>query len=331
MSKLTNMYANRYRALVRDAQAQPLLFRATAQQVFQAFSRKERTENSLLTTESTSAIEFYSQWNAQLVPEITAIEQATTAKSLQKDVVRYLLLNTDQATELISSLVLQRSVQIINQFIEQFYKNSERKARKAAKRFILRSMDENSEYIERYITYSLYRQVALEERMTIYDAHASLITRLAQSIRQSQEISSLRRRTHRQMRVNSRLMSTIEQQNEGLVASLFALNIDLVAIRSAYQSYEKALDKLSDTQKKSPSKQLALYEKETASLRAAHLESISGIHGLQDTKRAAAEIDAVLLRIFDLTNRQYNELMTQLKRYRDLEREQKRLTTRLKR
>jgi len=330
MSKLVNLYASRYRGLVHEAQTHPLVFRRNAQIAFENYSRRDRTESARLSTDSADTLSFYQAWEHTLLPQLETIESAVNSKPLHKEIAQRLLLNDAEATERIAQLVRQRTADLTEQLITELYKPNERKARKYARRFITRRLEQNLANIEHYVEYGLYKLVAREERMTIYDRHALFMKRLVQAVRAFNQERTLIRRTKRQLRHNNRLMSTIEQQNDGLIASLFALRIDLVAIRSAYQSYEKALKKLSETARKSPSKQLSLYEKETADLRASHLESVAGIHRLQDIQRAAAEIDAVLLRIFDLDNRRYNELMSLLKQYRDLQREQKQLTQRLK-
>jgi hypothetical protein len=325
MTKLTNTYASQYRSLVREAQVRPLIFRRHARHALRNFSRKERRLSLKLNGDVTDSLYFYTQWEKQLVPQLETLQQASKAKTLRKELSQRLLFEDQEIDGVLASLIAQRSSELTQQLLDDAYKRSERKALKAARRFMARPLDENIDFIKRDIQYRLYKQVAREERITLYDTHTFLFRRLVQLLRETRQVRRLTRRTKRQQRKNNRIISTLEQQNDGLIASLFALRIDLISIRSAYQSYEKALKKLPESGRKSPSKQLALYEKETASLREAHLESIAGIHGLQDIQRAATEIDAILLRIFDLNNREYNQLMAQLKQYRDLQREQKHL------
>ena len=52
-----------------------------------------------------------------------------------------------------------------------------------------------------------------------------------------------------------------------------------------------------------------------------------GLANLSDTQKAAKEIDGVLLAVFDLSNEQRNDIMSLLKRYRELIRERETLLT----
>jgi hypothetical protein len=130
--------------------------------------------------------------------------------------------------------------------------------------------------------------------------------------------------------IDTELFAT-EQLHNGLVARLFSLGIDLIEVLAARHEYEKALEKMSAAARKSPTKKLELYEKKTASIRSAYLDSVPGLAGLKDVQKAAKEIDDALLKVFDFDMQQCNDLMRALKRYRTLTRERKELELRLSR
>lgn len=111
------------------------------------------------------------------------------------------------------------------------------------------------------------------------------------------------------------------------MARLFGLKIDYVSVLAARQEYEKALARLGKKSANSPAKRLALYEKKTEDLRAEYLATVPGLANLSDTQKAAKEIDGVLLAVFDLSNEQRNDIMSLLKRYRELIRERETLLT----
>ena len=102
-------------------------------------------------------------------------------------------------------------------------------------------------------------------------------------------------------------------------------------VLAARQDYEKALGRLSETSRKSPTKKLDVYEKKTAKIRTTYLDSLPELGGLKEVQQAAKEIDDTLLKVFDLGAQESNDLMRALKRYRDLVRERDVLTSKIAR
>ena len=185
--------------------------------------------------------------------------------------------------------------------------------------------------VERFVNYHLYRMVARQRNVVVVDRHANLLIRMVQHMRARRQTRKLVRAARRRLAsIDTELFAT-EQLHNGLVARLFSLGIDLIEVLAARHEYEKALEKMSAAARKSPTKKLELYEKKTASIRSAYLDSVPGLAGLKDVQKAAKEIDDALLKVFDFDMQQCNDLMRALKRYRTLTRERKELELRLSR
>lgn len=314
-------------SMIREAQTNPFAFRKAARQAYAGYAAKYRKESKRLNTRALSVTDFYENWQDVLVPQLNMLTEASTATRLIKDIEKYFSLNTSAAQTRIEFLAEKRAQELKQEFIIDQYLDGTYRARRAAVRFVRRDKAFNTELIQRYYTYVLYKTAATETGSTIYDAHRSVLVRFNQFLRGRKELRRIVRRAKRDLAVAQQEMSQLEMKNTGLIASLFALHIDLIAIRSAYVNYEKALEKLTAQQRNSPAKRLSLYEKETASLRAEHLNKLTGVQNLNDIQQGAKEINTVLIQVFDLSNREYNQLMADLKRYRELQREAKRLQT----
>ncbi|MFZ1250486.1 MAG: hypothetical protein WAR37_03530 [Candidatus Microsaccharimonas sp.] len=331
MAKVAELlYTSRYRALEHEAAKTPLLFRRNAAAAYRSYPKPFRRESAQLEGEHTTAVEFYEAWKSRFLPDAEIITGALLDRTLKLSFKKRFLLDDMSTEKALKDFIEKRLNDLTTDFLNTYYKPYELTARKAARSFLQTTREDNEVSVERYIEYSLYKMVARENRMTIVDRHAGAIRRLIQIFRRNVEVRKFIRMTRRQAKNIRRTMTNLETQDNGLISALFALQIDLITIRASYQAYEKSLEKLSAAQRKNPSKRLALYEKETADIRKNHLNALSGVESLRDIQQSAKEIDAVLLRVFDLSNRQYNELMTRLKEYRELRTEHVRLLTMLK-
>ena len=330
MNDLKDIYAVRYRTIQQESIISPFVFRRNAREAFKNYSEALRSESNALTTDTTSANTFYTQWQEQLIPSLEIIKSAASNKRLLAEIKKSFLLPEDAALQLVEKMSQARLEERKNEFIAELYSPQFKKARKTAAAFLRRTDEVNAGIIDTFISYELHRATAIDADMTIYDQSALLITRVPQGIIEHLQIRKYTRQTNKRIKAIDALTTELETQDDSLIASLFALHIDLVTIRASYIKYEKAFEKLNEVDRKSPAKRLALYEKHTASIRTAHLDGVAGITTLQDIQVAAKEIDTALMRVFDLNTRQYNELMLRMKKYRDLTRERTRLQKSLK-
>ena len=330
MSNIAKAYPHRYRALQRKATATPLVFESEARLVYRAFTRDMRREATLLDTASFGAGEFYIAWRDEIVSRDEVIAKAATDTKLQKELTRSLVLEKEEAEQYAVSLVQKRHEEHKAAFLDEKYSPKEKRARHAAALFLERTQESNEERVQRYIDWQLYHVVADDYEMTVYDPQAPILKKLVLRSKVRRQTKRLVRMTRRGLRKLAKERGAIEAHDKGIITALVAVSIDLVSVRAAYRAYEKSLKTLGDDEQ-TPAAKLTLYKEATEKIREEHLASLVGAHGLQDIQRAASEIDTVLLRVFDLSNREYNELMNLFKRYRDIQREQTRLEILLKR
>ena len=260
------------------------------------------------------------------------ITAAAQAGKLDKMLTRVLLLPDDASVkQLTQALIEIRTVCERQALVDTVYNIHRKRARRTAQALVDMGDQAVAHDIERFVNYHLYRTVARQRNVVVVDRHANLLVRMIQRMRARRQTRKLVRAARRRLAsIDTELFAT-EQLHNGLVARLFSLGIDLIEVLAARHEYEKALEKMSAAARKSPTKKLELYEKKTASIRSAYLDSVPGLAGLKDVQKAAKEIDDALLKVFDFDMQQCNDLMRALKRYRTLTRERKELELRLSR
>ena len=332
MPEFCDVYAVQLRELDKRAETRPLLFRAEARQAYANYARQQRRIAKRLKTPEVTAFDFYMAWRDRYMARMQRITAAAQAGKLDKMLTRVLLLPDDASVkQLTQALIEIRTVCERQALVDTVYNIHRKRARRTAQALVDMGDQAVAHDVERFVNYHLYRTVARQRNVVVVDRHANLLVRMIQRMRARRQTRKLVRAARRRLAsIDTELFAT-EQLHNGLVARLFSLGIDLIEVLAARHEYEKALEKMSAAARKSPTKKLELYEKKTASIRSAYLDSVPGLAGLKDVQKAAKEIDDALLKVFDFDMQQCNDLMRALKRYRTLTRERKELELRLSR
>lgn len=317
MNTFDSLYTARYEAASHQADTALVLFKSQARGAFRAFTKTDRCQAKYLTTASSSTYEFYKEWHDIILPTLNTIAKVPANTALKKSLQKSLLLEDFQVNELARKLAKDRDKLLKKQFVHAHYPVGECAARQVAYRFMNYSDEDNLDTLYRYLDFLAYKQVTSERNITVYDRWSPYFKRLVQHLWDNSQTKKLIRHTQRKIAMIREQIKAIETNDYSLVASVLSLNIDLVVIGAARQDYEKALTKLNDSLQKSPTKRLELYKEISSSLCATYLEDIAESKSLQDIQKMSQEIDTVLLRVFDLPTRRYNELMNHMKNYRD--------------
>ena len=332
MPEFCDVYAVQLRELDKRAESRPLLFRAEARRAYANYARQQRRIAKRLKTPEATTLDFYTAWRDQYMARIQRITAAVQTGKLDKMLTRVLLLPDDASVkQLTQALIEIRTVCERQALVNAVYSARRKRARRTAQALVDTGAQAVAHTIDKFVSYYLYRTVARQRNIAVVDRHANVFVRVAQHICAHWQIRQLARAARRRLAsIDTELFAT-EQLHDGLVARLFSLGIDLIEVLAARHEYEKALEKMSAAARRSPTKKLELYEKKTASIRSAYLDSVPGLAGLKDVQKAAKEIDDALLKVFDFDMQQCNDLMRALKRYRALTRERKELELRLSR
>ena len=332
MPEFCDVHAVQLRELDKHAETRPLLFRDEARRAYANYTRQQRRIAKRLKTPEVTAFDFYMAWRDRYMARMQRITAAVQTGKLDKMLTRVLLLPDDASVkQLTQALIEIRTVCERQALVDAVYNIHRTRARRTAQALVDMGDQAVAHDVERFVNYHLYRMVARQRNVIVVDRHVNLLVRMVQHLRARRQTRKLVRAARRRLAgIDTELFAT-EQLHNGLVARLFSLGIDLIEVLAARHEYEKALEKMSAAARKSPTKKLELYEKKTAGIRSAYLDSVPGLAGLKDVQKAAKEIDDALLKVFDFDMQQCNDLMRALKRYRTLTRERKELELRLSR
>jgi hypothetical protein len=325
MYRVRDIHDEQYYALSRQAEASPLQFRDSARNAYQNFSPALRLRARQLETVSLTAAEFYRQWREIVLPDLHTIAEATQVKSLIRSLKKYLILTEDEAAQLVVDLVGSRAEEVKRAFVERSFAPDEKKARRAAYAFLAQSEAEAIQEREAYVAYALHKEVAKNADMVIYDRWSRIFGRMAQRSRERRQVRRYRKGVEARLKLLETERLALEVQDGGLIAEVVTMNIQLAALYKNFSSYEKAVDALKGTAKDTPVKRLALYEKEIRAIKTRQLNMMTDMHSLKDIQRASEALDGLFTRLFDLSKKQRNELMTNLKRYREAVQERNQL------
>lgn len=332
MVEMEKRFAARLQEIDALAKNQPLIFQAQARLAYASYTRQMRREAKRLRARGATEFEFYRAWQDEYLPRMRKIDESIGDGKLDRMLTR-VLLATDASdvarmTSCLRELCQARERQAI---VTMFDVKRQKRARKTLRKVLIRSDEQVSRQVEAGLTHELYRTIASRRGLLVDDAQLRLMHRMVKRGRVRRQAKRIIRRTQRQIAQIDREIYATEQLHDGLVARLFSLKIDLVEVLAARQDYEKALGRLSETSRKSPTKKLDVYEKKTAKIRTTYLDSLPELGGLKEVQQAAKEIDDTLLKVFDLGAQESNDLMRALKRYRDLVRERDVLTSKIAR
>ncbi len=316
-------------AVRREADEQPLVFRRKARQALAAFSYNDRIMLGQLTTRHVAPGAVYTAWK-ELLPKLETIAGASNAKPLLKAFTKHLLLDHATGERLAARAASEQAEVFRHDCIVSLYgTKGNRKARRVALQLFRRTPEAAAQWWRAYEAYALYQTVAAEHAMVLYDSELGLGPRVAQGLHEQVQVWKFKRQTAKALAENQRQSTALAAEDDGLVGAVLATGLSLVAIRTAQAGYEKARKALPAADAKKSAQRLALYEAAVAELRTEYLENLPAHRTLSGLRQAAAELDEILARVFDMDVRQYNQLMTRMGRFRELARERVRLERRL--
>lgn len=123
--------------------------------------------------------------------------------------------------------------------------------------------------------------------------------------------------------INQRLHE-LGQSNDGLVPKVIHADWNLVEVIALRHTYEKKLQALSLEKVVDSKHRLKLFDTVTGAFKKSHTKQIADLN-LAAARRATQTIDSLLLQIFDLNQVAKNQLIVDIKEYRELSAEAKRI------
>lgn len=307
-------------------------FRLNATKAYQNYSPKDRLTINRLETDDTSAYTLLTQWQSSLRPLLDELTINSTKAAFSKDIAKYLLLNLQIASRKVDELVSSRRLQTLEDFLYQLYplptdqgKDKLAKSRSYARNLLSQPDTEIEDLKNKHIAFLLHHTVAIAESIAVADVHASWPRRrrtIKYVIAERKKTATSER--HRLRSIEERLEQLKTTHNDTL-GELLERDWDLIVVISLRNQYEKRIASLSADERKSPLKRLVIFEEVTKEFRDEQVNRLAqndpAQNSLAAARRFAETTDALLLRVFDLTNEQKNQLLVFTKEARKLEKE----------
>jgi len=304
-------------------------FRSDATKAFSDYSLIERSTLENIEADDISSYSVLTAWEQELMPIQQSLSDTRSDDNFSIFLIKNLILNNDEIQPKINQIISKREIEVLHNFTNQIYPINEHDeyAEQRQQANILLSKPESDiiQIKNHQIDYILYAEIARLNNITVIDLHTSLFSRILGNLRlRSERKKTVKAENERLQFIKNRL-EILSNMNGGLIVEIFEIKWDLITIFSLRNLYEKKINKLSVDDAKNAVKRLAIFDAETLKFRNEQIDKLSinsDQVSLEITRSMTTNIDNLLLRIFDLTNIQKNQLLLYSKEYRELRAEQ---------
>lgn len=320
---MTNL-VDREHDLVKDYTEKAIknaeIFRSESQMFHGRFTRARRKQIKRIESTSLSSYDLLMAWQDQLAPDLQKLEESRNSNAFNKSVAKHLQVQGAATQDVVDQIIRQRREQLNSKFLDQFKKRS---TKKIVKELIEKPFKEIQALKDQYIHVTLTRMVAKEHGINIVDPHSSLLGKISSVIRVRRERKKRNKREQKRIHEIDARIQEIEKNDSNLIGGIMSLRVDLMSILAARTSFEKRLSKLAKDEAIDAAARLEIFNDETRKIRYSIISDIPGSAemSLESVYAATKITDELLLRIFDLTNTQKNNLLLQTKEHRELREE----------
>lgn len=313
-----------YKIFIEKAIKNVEIFRCDAQMIYSRYSPSRRLLIKNLTSNNLDPYDVLAAWSDDVEPTLGKLEASRSSLAFNKSISKYLQTSEKTTQQTIDQIIDRRIDEVSQQFINRFESIN---SRAAVSELIYRPIKEINVIKQQYIQVSLVDLVAKEYGIKFVDPHSSLFRRLSSMFKIRRERKLLNRRDKKRLNAISLRLEEIKQADDGLIGEVLNRKIDLISILASRTNFEKRIEKLSIDEAIDAATRLEIFYEETRNIRHEIMNSIAGSAelSLESVHTATKLTDKLLLRIFDLTNTQKNNLLMQTKEYRELSEEHERI------
>ncbi|HEU5122254.1 MAG TPA: hypothetical protein VFT59_05415 [Candidatus Saccharimonadales bacterium] len=298
-------------------------FRLEAQQSYTAYDQRDRILIKRLSTSQTTAYDILTQWKTDLQPLIQELEIQVAKPAFHRALSTYLLLDKTEAPHAAHNLVSERITKKREQLLAALYplpcdgkKDNMLFQRQTARQMLTRPGAEIEAFRHRYVTYLLYSEVATLHSIDVIDPYTSWLKRHTTARRIVREQRQTVKTEDNRLCVIEARLAELSTLYDGLVGSITQHGWDLIGLISLRQLYEKRLSL--NKPKVDATTRLAIFNEVTASFRSTSLKKLSSAT-LSQARTTDEEVASLLLRIFELSTTDKNQLLLISKEFRELQ------------
>jgi hypothetical protein len=305
-------------------------FRAEATKVYNDYNPKERALLDSLEANDITSYNILAAWEDELQPLRQILHNKLSESTFRTLLVKNLVLKEEETQPKIEQIIAERNLEILNNFVLRFYpiENNKKDAYKMQREQLTKMLSMPEFEIEQLrnhqVNYMLYKEIAAQNHVTVVDSHVSLFKRIRANARIRAERKKTINSENERLSYIDRRIKELSAVNNGLLVDIFNKKWDLMVILNLRNQYDKKVGKLSETEAKNAIKRLTIFDAETLEFKIEQTEKIianSDQVNLETTREITKDIDSLLLRIFDLTTIQKNQLLLYTKEYRELTQE----------
>lgn len=317
---------NRRQEIVDQLLTDIELFRTKATKAYMQFNQKERNKLEKIETKNLPSYQIMAKWEDDLKPLIEKLESKRSEDSFKKSITKNLFLNKDEIQKKADQLVDLRTTEVVENFVNDIYPIGENKdiyryERESAKKLFSLPLARVQVLKDHQVDYLLFREIAHQNKVSVNDPANWFVVRIINRLRIRKERKKvIKTENQRLLSINKRL-EELSDINENIIHDIQDKKWDLMIVLGLRNQYEKKISELSKTDQKNAVKRLAIFDKETAKFREEQIKKIalsSDQAGLEITRKITKDVDSLLLRVFDLSNIQKNQLVLQIKEHREL-------------
>lgn len=307
-------------------------FRAQGYLACRNFTKKEREDLKSIASQHVNSYELLSLWQDNLKPRIKKLSKERTNSEFINSLTKHLSVDESEAQSVANELVSKRQQKNLINFANSVYTKPEKGRDRLAKKrntlidFLSKSEKEIDKIRKNLVEYMMFDSISRAQKITILDPTKNIFTKSKLKRRIERERKLIFKNNRKRLNDIYSRLEELSKNNDGLIVKINDRKWDLMTILALKNNYEKKISKLSDDKPDSVNKRLSIFESEIKEFKERELDKMETLPNQTsiDLARVASEdIDKLLLQIFNLTNIQKNQLVLQMKEFRELNVERK--------
>lgn len=308
------------------------IFRSEASDAYAVHTKKERAILESLNAKNIDSQTLLAAWEDEVLSLNHKLDKKLDDETLKKCLSKNLFLNKTGTDSKTIQLIHERKIEILDEFILKHYpltkkskKDIYKKQRKAALQLLSASEHEILELKNHQADFIIYQAAAKKHNIAVIDPCDSKSKR--KKVVQQIEIEQrqvLTAESDRLYEIKNRLNS-LSVASGGVLIDILDKKWDLNTILDLREQYEKAISKLPKKDTNNAIKRLEIFDRETRDFRNEQTTKLvinAEQVNLTTARTITKDIDNILLRTFDLTTAQKDQLIQNAKEYNELTHEQ---------
>lgn len=301
-------------------------FRAWATAALSRFTPDDREIAASVETDHVTADDVLRAWSEQIEPIHQDLEAKRHDSRFKKMLIRNVGFYDDEADRIIDYMIDERKALLLDEVLDSLYPFSDDTMyqREYATELLTRPDTTISDYMSRYIDFIEALDASEKHHVLLCDPHGTWLERQRAALQINKERQRIIRDEDERLDEIDEKLHHMTNDKGSLVVPIIRKGWDFATILDLRAKYQKQVDALSVSERRSPTKKLKLFERVTTHFREAEAERIahdSKTHSLKELRTVNEDIYNLLLEIFDLDQTARNKLVLDIQNYTRLSQE----------